>query len=484
MEGIFRYKNMLHFIRISFISMALMVIIAVSGLQAQGSSDTLYITLDEALSRALSHNNQLKASHYAVEKADWDKWHAYTQLLPSVSFNSRYMWIDDSTFALRDFSRYFQDSGDSQPPQNGFFPNIKIPQTVFQDAFYSSLDVSMNVFNWQIMNNINLAGAVQRMTLEQNESVRNNTLFQTISAYLTVIYANEILKLQEDYLNLSRLNYEKAQRMHQAGRYSKMEALRWKVDYQQQRSVVETSKSNLRSARVLLKRVLNLKMLQQIRTEDTIPARLMEEAKRVRNMPLKDILSIIELDDDELIKVNAALSAAELNTEVSRYNYRSNYGQFMPNLSMTYTYAWRENNTLELDDYSPQTFMINLNFPLFDSFKDYAHLKSDYSEYKRSQELLTDQVQNTRLVLTETINKIINMRTQIELSKTNVEYNEHNYNIVEQQKLKGLVSNIDFIDAKLNLQNAQLEDVKNQYDFLAGIIEIYYLLGKLDTLLN
>ena len=52
------------------------------------------------------------------------------------------------------------------------------------------------------------------------------------------------------------------------------------------------------------------------------------------------------------------------------------------------------------------------------------------------------------------------------------------------QKERGLISNIDFIDAKLNLQNAELSDINNQYDFISAMVELYYLLGKLDSIVS
>ena len=57
-----------------------------------------------------------------------------------------------------------------------------------------------------------------------------------------------------------------------------------------------------------------------------------------------------------------------------------------------------------------------------------------------------------------------------------------NYRIVEQQKEQGFVSNLDFIDAKLNLQNAKLNDISAHYDFITAMVELYYLLGKVDVL--
>jgi outer membrane protein TolC len=128
--------------------------------------------------------------------------------------------------------------------------------------------------------------------------------------------------------------------------------------------------------------------------------------------------------------------------------------------------------------------MVNFRMPIFTSFQNYTQLKSTYYEYRESQEKFYDQLLNLRYILTETVNKLINLKTQKELSKISLEFNERNYRIVDQQREKGLVSNIDFVDAKVNLQNANLDDVNNYYDFIRGMVELYYLLGKLQNILG
>ncbi|MEJ2052507.1 MAG: TolC family protein [Calditrichaceae bacterium] len=440
-----------------------------------------YISMDEAINRALNKNNLIKSSEYGIKKATWDKRRAWTQLFPSLTINSRYMWIDDSTFALRDFSRYFRNN-DDQPPMPGF--GVDIPQTVFQESYFTSLDADWQIFNAAVLNGLSIAGRSKQMAEEQYESTMNGTLFQVISAYLNVIYYMETLKWQNEYLELSRLNYEKAERLHEAGRYSKMEALRWKVDYQQQKSLVKNSESVLRSSYILLKRLINFDMEKNIQVENNIPDLLMAESSKLKGMPDEDILDMINLNDDELVEANAALAAAQSNKELNKLLYRNTYSAFLPNVSLSYQYAWRENNTLALDDYSPETFMVNLSFPIFTSFRDVTNTKSEYYAYKQSQEIFNDNLKNTRYTLTETANKIINLKTQMELSATSVEYNEYNYRIAENQKEKGLISNIEFIDAKLNLQNSRLTDIKNEYDFIAAMVELYYLSGQLNTLIK
>ncbi len=441
---------------------------------AQEEEQPKYITLEDAISRALSLNNQVRASEFALKQATWDKRFAWTQLFPTISFNSNYTWIDDSTFALRDFSRYLQD------------PNLpfQIPQTVFQESYYSSFDVNMPIFNGSLLNGLSIAGANQDMASQVDESTRRNIIFLTISSYLNVLKGQEVLNLQKEYLELSKLNYEKAERLYDAGRSSKTEALRWKVEFQQQKVTVVNSESTLRSLKATLNRVLNIDMHHDLKTENILSEKLDQESKKLLSLSDAEIIAMSRLDNDQLIKSNAALKAGKLGEEISYLQYRNSYASFMPDISLTYSYAWRENNTVALDDYSPKTLMVNFSLPLFNSFQDYTKLKSVYYEYKKGQEDFAEQIKDTRYIITETVNKVINQKTQNELSVLNVEYNENNYYTVEKQKERGLISNIDFIDAKLNLQNARLDKISNQYDFVSSIVELYYLLGKVDHLVD
>ena len=329
-----------------------------------------------------------------------------------------------------------------------------------------------------------MANTSEDMAEQLNESARRTIIFQVISSYLNVLKSNEIYNLQQEYLDLSRLNYEKAERLFKAGRYSKTDALRWEVDHQQQLSVVTTSQSNLRSARIILSRLLNARDGEYFKVENRIPSSLLEESKRLLTLTDMEILSLIQLNDEELLKANAALAAAKKGEELSETAYLNSYNAYLPVVNLSYSYAWRENATVALDDYSPKTLMVNLSVPVFTSFQNYTQLKSSYYNYKENQENFFDQLQNTRYVLTETVNKLINLKTQNKLSKMNIEFSERNYRIVEQQKEKGLVSNIDFIDAKLNLQNAKLSDISNYYDFITSMVELYYLLGKLEEIIE
>ncbi len=467
-------------ISVRFVQISLLITVLMTGvLTGQNQPEKVYLTMEEAISKALNQNNQVRASRFSMMKANWDKKHAWTLLFPTLGFNTSYTKIDRQSFEERDFFR--QNFREIFP----FAPqDIEVPQSSYRESFYTSLDVSMPIFNGAILNGLFIANAAEDASIQINESTQLNIIFLVTSSYLNVLKLTDVLKVQKEYLNLSQLNYEKAERLHEAGRNSKAEVLRWKVELQQQKSIVVNSESQFRTSNTVLKRLVNIKMQNLIEIENHIPDVLKSESEKLSAMNDEQILNLINLDDEQLIEVNAALSAAKSNEEISKHMYYNSYSSYMPNVNLTYSHAWRENNTIELDDYSPKTLMVNFNMPLFTSFQNFTAVKSSYYDYKSNQENFYDQLQNTRLILTETVNKIINLKMQRELTETNAEYNEKNYKIVEQQKEKGLVSNLDFIDAKLNLQNSQLEKINAHYDYISAMVELYYLLGKLDHIID
>jgi outer membrane protein len=438
---------------------------------SQEGTSVKYLTMEEAVSRALVKNNQVLAGKFALQRAVWDKRNAWTQLFPYLSLNSRMMRIDNQTFAERDFRRYLPEPIRSE-----------IPQTVFQESFYTSLDLTLPVFNSALLNSIAIANSNKNMAESMSLSTRQNIIYQVVNTYLAILKSKDILQLQRDYLDLSQMNYDKAERMYNAGRFSKSEALRWKVDLQQQKSVVVSNEAQLRSQMKILNRLLNIKFDEEIEIQSGIPEQIENESQKLLQMTSDELLHLIEVNDEQLVKVNAALQAARSNTETSKNIYRNTIASYLPNVSLSYSYGWRENNTMALDDYSPKTLMLNLQMPLFTSFQNYTAVKSSYYQYRQSQADFNDQLQSTRFVLTETVNNLIELKTQRELSQVSLEYSDFNYRIVEQQKEQGLVSNLDFIDAKLNLQNAKLNDISVHHDFIAGMVELYYLLGKVDVL--
>ncbi len=434
--------------------------------------------MEEAVSRALGVNNQLRSSYYSYKKSQWDYANAWTQLMPRATINSRYTWIDDSTFMLRDFFR--QNIGLFFPG----IPNDAIPQTVFQGTYATSVDLEMVLFNSAIFNGIGVADAIKKGAKDAHQSKREQTIFEVVSTYMQVLRSREILELQKDYLDLSRKNYEKAERMKRAGRYSQSEVLRWKVDYQQQKSLVVGNRSALRTQAAVLKRLLNIDMTDSLETEPVIPDFLKKESSKVEAISESAILELIQLDENALIQVNATLAALKSGSETSHKLYLNSYGSYLPTVTASYSYAWYENETMALDGYNPRIFSLNLSMPLFTSFRNLTSVKSAYYDYKTSEENLEDMIQNTRLVLTETANRILNLRTQQQLAETNLELNEHTYRIAESQSEKGLVSNLEFIDAKLNLQDARLNYINTQYDFISSVIELYYLIGRLESIVQ
>ena len=459
------------FFQVRLILILLLIVFLQTITFSQEKGYVKYLTMEEAISRAISDNNMVKSNKFAIKKANWDVKRAWAELFPVLSFNTRYNWIDDQTFAERDFSRYFKDSG------------LNIPQTVFQESYYSSFDLNMPLFNGVLLNGLLIAYEQESMSEQQTKSVEQQVVFNVITSYLNVLKNNEVRRIQDEYLILSKLNYEKAQRLYEANRYSQNEALRWKIDFQQQKSIVANSNADLRNSLLSLSRLVNAELDTATIIEPVILENLNLEKLTILSLNEQEILSLVNLKDDDLIAANASLAALNSGKEVSKLLHKNSYSSFMPKVNLNYSYAWRENNTFKLDDYSPKNLMISLSIPIFSGFQNYTALKSSFYEYKKNEEEFKDQLINTKLILNNVANNIINLKAQLDLLSSNLELSKNNYSIVERQRERGLVSNIDYIDAKLNMQNANLDYIANNYNFIISIVELYYLTGKIGKLI-
>jgi outer membrane protein TolC len=450
----------------------IIILSACSISNAQEKETVKYLTMENAISMALNNNNIIKSNRYGIEKASWDVKRAWAQLFPKISFNTTYSWIDRQTFAERDFRQYL-------PPEL----SDQIPQTVFQESYRSTFDLYFPLFNGVLINGLSIAYEQENLTENQTRSVEHQTVYNVIASYLNVLRNKEIYRIQNEFLELSRLNYEKAQRLYEANRYSQNEALRWKIDYQQQKSVLANSAAELRSSILSLSRLINTELDSSIIIDPKVLTNLDLEQNKILGFTDKEILKIIDLSNEELIKANASLAALKSGEEISRLTHKNSYSSFMPNINLNYSYGWRENNTIDFDDYSPKTLLINFSLPIFSGFQNYSAYKSSLYEYKQNQEQFKDQLLNTKIILNDVANNIINIKTQIDLLKTNLEISKNNYSIVERQRERGLVSNIDYIDAKLNVQNANIDYIGNNYNFMIAIAELYYLTGKIESLI-
>lgn len=435
------------------------------------AADGSRLTLEACLRQALSGNRQLQAARFAAEKANWDRRNAWSQFAPRVSFNTEVTRIDEQTLAERDFSRYFP-------------PEIPVPRVAFRTSYYSSFQAHIPIFDAELINGLSVATTGQAAAERTREAIRDRILLQVTSGYLEVLKRGAMLELQREFLILTGLNVEKAERMHRAGRYSKLDLLRWQVEHQGQKSSVAAGESALRDATVRLRRLLNLRTLRADALADRVPDRLEAEVTRVADLSEAEIRKLAGVDSRTLVDGNAMLAAAEQDRERSRLVYRGQYSSYLPDVSLSYSTAWRRNDTPALDEYRPSTVMLNLSVPLFTGFRNLSRLKSAQFSYRAQDTRFSDLIDETRQTLGETVNRIVNLNTQRELIRTSLTFNENNYRIVSREKEMGRVSNLDVIDAKLNLQNARLLEITTQFDLTSAVIELSYLMGGLDDLVE
>jgi outer membrane protein TolC len=261
-----------------------------------------------------------------------------------------------------------------------------------------------------------------------------------------------------------------------------VEVLRWTVDYQQQRGRVVSTEAALRNAAADLRRLVHSSESDSLVADANLPAALVTDSERFAALPDDSIRAVARIAPPALLQENPNLAAAQAREEVSRLRYKNAQAAYLPDLSLSYSYAWRENNTVALDEYATTRLSVQLRFPIFTGFDNLTSMKSTYYDYKEQAARLSDQVWETRAALDRAANRVVDLKYQRLLHEATVELTERTWDITAREKAQGLASNLDLIDARLNLQSAQVDGVASRYDLMSAVVELHYLTGRIGKL--
>jgi len=176
----------------------------------------------------------------------------------------------------------------------------------------------------------------------------------------------------------------------------------------------------------------------------------------------------------EIKQFEFALSATENATSISKSSYFPNL-----NLVVDYGFQGEEYRFTKDDDYWMASAVFSWN--LFNGFQDKAKrekavldnriMKSRFSELKNQ---LRMQVKNAHLGLQVSQKSLLSAKEQeIQASES--------FKIVSKKYEEGLAPQIEFIDARVNMTNAGINNIISRYDVFIKEAELDHVLGRVQN---
>ncbi|MFY7672253.1 TolC family protein [Tenacibaculum sp. MEBiC06402] len=325
--------------------------------------------------------------------------------------------------------------------------------------------------NYTIFNGFNRQNAFKRLkesynlTELQGRQVMENTVITLFIAYYEVARLSENESTQKQALEISKERLKRANYSFDYGQNTKLDVLNAEVDVNNDSITYIDVRRQLKNA----KRDLNVVLGRKVNTPLDVNTDILYDTE----INLENIINKAKSE-------NANLLQSKKNIELSRLDVKINQSGWMPNVSLTSSYAWNRNSGDATNAFSPISNTqvglsagVNLTWNLFDGGRtrtnvNNAKIALETQEIRKEQ--LEEQLERDINNAWETYqNSLFALKAQ----EKNVQTNKLNFERSKERYKLGQITSIDFRQAQINLINAELS--RNNAKYVAKNAELRLL---------
>ena len=309
------------------------------------------LSLNEAVNIALHRNTALQKSVNNISSSESNLKAAWGSLLPSVSAQGGWQWS------------YSKQQG--TPINIGSFVYTP-PSTTTQTRNYSAgASASLTLFDGLAsITNVSLSQKELESAKLQLENLKQNTVFQTISLYYTVINNQQLLKVKEDNVAWNKRNVETVSERNKLGAVTLADVYSAQVQEGNAELDLIQTKNNLEVSKSQLLYFLGLDVLQSYSFSDS----LTNQEENILQTNISDQYAGLDAMVKEALSNRADYKSAVLDYESAQNGITVAEGGYFPRLTNSYNYNTYANQLSDLNKSKNFSVGLNLNIPIFEGF--------------------------------------------------------------------------------------------------------------------
>ena len=433
------------------IMLTVVLLLAISYVQAQETKEPLTLTLDKALEIALSDNPTIKVAEEEIALKKVANKETWQSLLPEASIGGT--WNHTITAAQMNLGgQSFKMGQDDSNTVSGTL-NISLP--LFAPSVYKAMSMTKT--------DIELA-------VEKSRASKQDLVNQVTKAYYQLMLAQDSYEVLQKSYKLAEDNYNVVNAKYQQGAVSEFDKISAEV---QMRSV----KPNVISAgnAVTLSK-LQLKVLMGI-TEDFD----LKIADNLANYETDLFANQLNELNEGLVN-NTTMKQFDLNMKMLNQNLKSLKTNFMPTLGMNYSYQYQSlyNNNWNVFDYNwggSSALVFTLNIPLYKA-SNFTKLKTARIQINQLKENRTDTERKLNMQITSYQNNMAASSEQVVSNKENVMQAQKAVEIAGKRYEVGKGTVLELNSSQVSLTQAELTYNQSIYDYLVSKADLDQVLGR------
>jgi outer membrane protein TolC len=410
------------------------------------------LTKEEAVKIALKNNYDIQIIKNSVEVAKNNTSIINGGYLPTLSADAS--------------ARHNINTGKSEL-QNGTINEVTKAES---DRYSASLGLGYNNVNlYGLINNLKKIKQQFNLSELQAKSVMENTLQTLFFAYYEVARLTDDFKIQKQNLEISNKRFERVKLNFDYGQSTKLDVLNAEVDFNKDQITLLNSKRDLENS----KRDLNIVLGRDVNT----PVNVVSGVDYIFGLEKNTLIQKSKSNNTQYLQLQKSIELSEFDVKISKSGW-------MPNVSLTSSYAWSRNNN---DNTSFQVYSQNrglnygvgLSWSIFDGGNSINKVRNAKISLE-SKEIEKEQgLANIEKNVSNSWQNYQNLLAVLDVQKTSLEINKLNFSRSEEYYKFGQINSIEYRQAQLNLLTAELNLNSAKYNTKNAELELLRLSGDL-----
>ena len=426
-------------------------LLILTGLSAYTAQAQEGWTLRRCIDYAIEHNINVQQTANSAEQSKVEVNTAKWARLPNLSGSASQNWSWGRTASPVDNTYNGINSGSSS-----FSLGTNIP-----------LFTGLELPNQYALTKLNLKAAIEDLNKAKEDLAINVT-----SAYLQVLFNQELSKVAQSQVGLSKEQLNRITRLHEVGKASPAEVAEAKARVAQDEMSAVQADNNYRLALLDLSQLLELPTPENfsLATPDT-------------ELEFSPLTSPDEIYNQAML-YKPGIKAAEYRLEGSEKNVRIAKSSYYPQLSFSaglgtnfYTVNGNAGSNFgnQMKNNLNKYAGFSLNIPLFNRLATRNRVRTA----RLQQTNLALQLDNTKKVLYKEIQQAwynaIAAESKFKSSESAVEASQESFRLMSEKFDNGKATSVEYNESKLNLTKALSDRIQAKYDYLfrTKILDFY-----------
>jgi outer membrane protein TolC len=433
------------------------------------ASDTLRLSLGDAVSMAMRQSDEVGISAAQIDVADALYGSARANMLPQLRLNTAYTHVFESARG--------QAVGTVFNQPNTYTGNLNLAQTVFQGG--------------RLISATRAADNTRQAARYDEKEQRSIVTLQVARSYLQVLFAERMLELQAQNLALASNRLAQVEQFERAGRAARYDVLRSRVE----RANIEPLSIQARSDRELalleLKRVLNVPVEQPI----ALVTRVDSAAAAL----------LVAAVDSSAIPDRASVRSAELNAAAKRLGVSVARGDFYPAISVFFQSGYQAfpgvgqgfprsfgeltTNACPIGSaagrvcqnggfFSDRQAGVNISMPVFDGFRVKSNLNLAQAQSRLADLQLRQQREAVSVDVARARAELRRAGAVFAARQQNSQEADEAFRLATLRFSRGLSTQLEVSDAQVALLTAQSTEARATYDLFLASADLARSLGR------